>query len=172
MNSTTPSSWSMKSDAEMSRRILIVDWPTPQKSKEFKPFSPTAQTLSEIHAVIHLTRQWLSSLHNARNLVRPLSKLCLNCHKGRRQTVVVKIPLFVGGNFLLRIHWYRKIINQFQKWIFFQIPSKLLSVCTESQLDSLSLATLRYGQKTQIKHFFLFLRVLKASGSNGSQNKK
>ena len=34
------------------------------------------------------------------------------------------------------------------------MPSKLLSVCAESQLDSLSLTTLRLGQNTQIKQFF------------------
>ena len=35
------------------------------------------------------------------------------------------------------------------------IPQKLLSFCTESQLDSLSLATHRQGQKTNMKKFFM-----------------
>ena len=53
--------------------------------------------------------------------------------------------------------------------IFPTIPPKLLSVCTETQLNSLSLITPREGQNTQIKHgHFVFLE---ASGLNGSQNK-
>ena len=36
------------------------------------------------------------------------------------QAAVVKLPLFIGGIFLLRIPWYGKIIDQYQNLIFFQ----------------------------------------------------
>ena len=49
---------------------------------------------------------------------------------------------------------------------------ELLSVCTESQLDSLSLTNPRKGQNTQIKKFLLcFYTLLEASGSNGRKTK-
>ena len=50
------------------------------------------------------------------------------------KAVVIQLQL-LSGIFLLRILWYGKMIDHFQNW--------LLSVCSESQLDSLYLNTPR-----------------------------
>ena len=74
-----------------------------------------------------------------------------------------RISIFIDMNHLI---W--KVISSKME-IYPTIPPKLLSVCTETQLNSLSLITPREGQNTQIKHgHFVFLE---ASGLNGSQNK-
>ena len=58
---------------------------------------------------------------------------------------------------------------------FSNYPSKIFEVCTESQLDSLSLTTPRLGQHKQIKKeilcFYKFWRLLDRMGAGG-KNKK
>ena len=63
-------------------------------------------------------------------------------------------------------------IGQFEMSVEKRIVCILLSACTQSQLDSLSLTTPRWGRTHKFKSCVVLLHVLKASGSNGSKNKK
>ena len=63
------------------------------------------------------------------------------------QAVVVQLPLFVG----------EKLVDHFKNLIFPLIPLKLLSVCAESQLDSLSMNIPLYrAEHVNLKFLFCF----------------